>query len=101
MGHVDRSSGYSFRWPGAGPQREVFRSSLARLLHDHPIGSAMELFNERYAGINTSLTAELEDVKFGKTVDEQEMASLWTSTNDARNYVILGDPAVRLRTKTL
>jgi hypothetical protein len=38
-----------------------------------------------------------ETVSFGGTVDPAEVAGLWTARNDARNYVILGDPAVRLR----
>jgi hypothetical protein len=42
------------------------------------------------------LTAELEEVMFGKRVDPLDLARLWVARNDARNYALLGDPAARL-----
>jgi hypothetical protein len=65
-------------------------------VHLHgPAGAALEDFNQRYAEIATLLPDELENARFGKTVDNNLLAIYWTANSDARNYLLLGDPAVR------
>ncbi|MEO8449266.1 MAG: C25 family cysteine peptidase, partial [Gemmatimonadota bacterium] len=96
VGHIDRAWGYSFNWGEAGPQRTVFRRAFGGLLSGMRIGEALDDFNRRYAEMATILSAELEDIKNDKTPDEGLLARYWTANSDARNYVLLGDPAVRL-----
>ena len=96
VGHVERAWGFSFAWPGAGAQTEVFESTIESLLSGKPIGLAMEYFNERYAELSTVLADEVEKIEFDEAYDPYDVAGLWTANNDARGYALLGDPAVRL-----
>lgn len=96
VGHVDRAWGYSFTWEEAGPQLGTFESTLQQLLEGLPIGAAIEYFNERYAELSTEITKRILDVKTKKRGSEVALSGVWTANNDARSYVIIGDPAVRL-----
>lgn len=101
IGHVDRAWGCSFvhSTPGGGTldNTEMFRSALARLLNGSPVGHAFEYFNERHAEVATVLVDQLDQSDRGQVVEWQALVRLWLENNDARNYVVLGDPAVRLR----
>ncbi len=95
VAHVDRAWSYSFMAPGLGSQTNAFESTFDELLRGRPVGAAMEYFTDRYAEISTVLNALLEDLEFD-VADPWDVADSWTANNDARGYLILGDPAVRL-----
>lgn len=98
VGLADRAWGYSSDGASVRHGTAALEAMLGRLLSGHPVGLAMEEFNERYGQIAASLSAELEDIKFGKAYDPNELADLWTAAVDSRNITLLGDPAVRLAT---
>ncbi len=102
IGHVDVAMEHSFLWHEAGRQIETFDSTLRAIMAGHPVGHAMDHFGQRF-GLLGALTA-LNDPSSsdqGETEDDDlRRFQLWTAFQDARNYIILGDPAVRLNVES-
>jgi hypothetical protein len=101
VGHVDRAWDTSFLRPGEPSQEKrdlgAFRNLLRPLVNNWPLGYALEGINKRHAGLGTSLAQEMHQIRFQNLApDKVKLARLWTANNDARNYVIVGDPAVKL-----
>jgi hypothetical protein len=102
ISHVDLAWVYSFHAPSQEePEGEPlerldeFQQMVERILQGWPVGAAMEVFGRRYAALATDLCEELLAVQGGKVPDHETAFRLWLC-QDARNYIILGDPAVRL-----
>jgi hypothetical protein len=101
IGHVERAWPNSIVATGAGVQLLAFTNALSYILLGYPLGYALKDFNERYAALSTNLNALLEKKSFGLPVSDSELATNWTSRNDAESYTLMGDPAVRVRKELL
>ena len=100
VGHVDRGWTLSFGWPLQGKVGEAVGSledGLRRLFASHRLGHALRPLSRRYCALAAQLSELLDRKRYGVRLDEKHLAMLWTALNDARNVVILGDPAVYLR----
>lgn len=101
LGHVDRAWASSFTSSRAGPQLQGFRDVIGHILRGDRLGQATDQFDVRRAALSAELTDLRSDLEFGKQVPARQIADLWIARNDARNYVVLGDPAVRLRVEDM
>lgn len=98
LGHVERAWGYSFISPQGRLENQAFITAMRTLMNGDPIGVATDLsFNMRYAEMSSDLSADLEELQWNpEYLSERELTYRWTANNDARSYVVLGDPAARL-----
>ncbi|MEM9291302.1 MAG: hypothetical protein AAGD01_06460 [Acidobacteriota bacterium] len=98
LGHFDRAWTLSFDSLESRETRHI-ESMVKYLLDGYPVGHAMDWMNERHADLASQLSGvtdpQGEDSK-GLAVDDLALARLWRAYADARNFVVLGDPAVRL-----
>jgi hypothetical protein len=94
IGRVERAWSYSFMEEGGITNLGTFEQCLLRLLEGQPVGMAVDCFSRRYSELSTELNAMFDP---GPGMhDDHQRTSLLTAVRDARNYVIVGDPAVRL-----
>ncbi len=96
VGHVDRAWTHSFSDGSIRtPQIGVFRSLVHELLDGARLGAAMEHFGRRAGALGARMAGLLEVAMAGGNGVE-ELGGVWRSRNDARNFVVFGDPAVQL-----
>jgi Peptidase family C25 len=102
IGHVERAWGYSIQPPNVGTQILPFRNTIGRLLSGCPVGHSMRDFRDRYASASTALLSTMDGSGAGTgKLSNDELVLRWIERNDAQSYVILGDPAVRIRAADL
>ncbi|CAM3574842.1 hypothetical protein G4177_14760 [Corallococcus sp. ZKHCc1 1396] len=98
IGHVERAWGFSIK-PLNLVQSNVqpFNNSLALIMSGQPVGYALRDFRDRYSNLNNLLLTHLDANTPNGKMTPRELIHRWIERNDARNYVMLGDPAVRVR----
>ena len=99
LGHVDMAWSYSFKPPKIGQQLQPFRNLIGRILSGQPVGHSTKDFSERYAALSAELLSTLDSN--GSAVSDARLARMWIERNDAQNYILLGDPAARIRVADL
>jgi hypothetical protein len=95
IGHVDETWRSSIEWSGTGQGIQTFEDAVRSLLSGQRVGAAMEPFGVRYAVLSVVLSDIFEDLHWG-VEKKDDLARYWTASHDTRNYVVIGDPAVRL-----
>jgi hypothetical protein len=99
LAHVDRAWAYSFQNSRSAAQVQEMRDVMVRILQGNRIGQATDSFNMRWAVLSAELqeSQNLREAFDTQLVSNAVLANRFVARNDARNYIILGDPAVRLR----
>lgn len=98
VGHVDRAWTYSFASENGAPRLAIFEQCLKRLLQGKTVGYALEPFNLRHAALSAEWLGLLqkEQLEPWAKPRPKEMLDTFCTWLDAKSFVVLGDPAVRL-----
>jgi hypothetical protein len=108
IGHVDMAWLYGFADPGEmdmeewwNPRLKPFAQALEGLLTTQPVGLALQEMNKRYNNLNAYLTNLFDLIHQEESRNTKmlmkKIAYSYVVRNDAQNFMIFGDPAVRLR----
>jgi len=108
LGHVDLAFLHAFTAgaplePGAQWHARMapFVRAVDHLVTLDPAGRAMEDMNARYGGFNAMIAAMYDDIQRQHHALSRMQSDLlvenWIMRGDAKNYMLLGDPAVGLR----
>ena len=84
------------------PQAQLLRLPLEQLLSGRRVGLAMEPLNQQWSSLAAQLGVLLGGGGAGDPPPRPPaIANLFIARDDARNYIVLGDPAARLRTESM
>jgi hypothetical protein len=98
IGHVDRAWNYSFSVPElhVNSQIQGFDDLLRRLMSGGRLGFATDQFNLRQAAFGGALSTYVKRALYREAYNLSEIGSIWKAYNDARSYIVVGDPAAHL-----
>jgi hypothetical protein len=97
IAHVERAWPSSITGATTSPQIIPFQTAIAQILVGKPIGLAVQEFNDLAAKLSDTLQNLLGKAYQGIPIDDVALASTWLQRNDAAGFILLGDPAVKLR----
>lgn len=108
IGHLDTAWLHGFMDPALpelkerwDPRIAPFVRAVETLLQVQPGGLAMGPTNDKYNVTNAILSNVLDRMKRGTLEDtpefQQRLSDTFITRSDAQNYMILGDPAARIR----
>jgi hypothetical protein len=110
VGHVDLAIVYTSEDPNDPlfvnrwhDRLEPFAQAVDVLLEAQPVGIAMADMSKRYDVGNALLTSAFDNLQRDNPqllYDPAELVEAFITRNDAQNYFVFGDPAVRLRMST-
>lgn len=98
VGHVDRAWTLGFSWLLRGevrPAADTHRDIVGRLFAGQRCGHALRPAVRRYTALAGHAAPLLERALRGEPVDGRQLRVLRLAMNDARNLILLGDPAAR------
>jgi hypothetical protein len=95
FGHVDRTLTWSLQPPQAPVATAPFERAVLYVLRGAPLGRALDDLNQRSATLVATVAEALRPA--GSPLDDVKIVSDWTQQRDATAFVLLGDPAARLK----
>lgn len=106
FGHIEQTWAHSFVHQQSPGQLVAdilaFKTALNLLLQcGYPLGATLTDFNSRNAVYTPQLSDLLEAKLSRQPVNDADLSGKWIDRNDARSFILLGDPAASLRIKEL
>ena len=99
IAHVDRAFSYGFEDVMGTLQEQLLRTPVELLMKGHRVGMAADPLNLQWSALAAQLGLALGGNLPGMPQPRPAVvANLYIARDDARNYIVLGDPAVRLNT---
>jgi hypothetical protein len=102
IGHVDLAFPYAFQDVSGTPQVQAIRTPLEMLMRGKRAGLAADSLSILWSSLSAQLGVALGSgpaagAAAASPSSPSPLAQLTIARDDARNYIVLGDPATRLR----
>jgi hypothetical protein len=102
LAHSDRAWSYGFVSGGGVRQDQLIRGAVEGLMRGLPAGRCADQFQDQWGALSAQFSLRQDARRNGtQPVSTDALANLAIARDDARNYIVLGDPAARLRIKEM